>query len=199
MCNVCLGFGGVWLRWSLIPCICVFFVHISMNAIICSDCAHIYVCVHVWCALLAGLEYKLGDPPKAVSAGGGTSFLAAMDLFHRCLNRFPLASVAAGAPPRSLVLALLSDGETTADDYRAAKARLLNASLLSTLSAYASVHVLLVGMGASRYATHSLRQVTGMACLHRYQPCCVHASDSYGAPHPCFWLCLAVMLPIVAS
>ena len=103
------------------------------------------------------MEHPLGSPPASVSAGGGTSFLAAMDLFHRCLNQFGVSAAAATAgkaqESRRLVLVLLSDGETSPTDYAAAKARLLNASLLLRLTSYSSVHVLLVGIGASRWAS----------------------------------------------
>jgi hypothetical protein len=62
-------------------------------------------------------------------------------------------SGASGLSARSrqrLLLVLLSDGETTPADYAAAKARLLNAELLEGLAAYQDLHVLLIGIGASR-------------------------------------------------
>jgi hypothetical protein len=46
-------------------------------------------------------------------------------------------------------LVLVSDGESTPDDYAAAKAQLLDAGFLTRLSHYSVVRVLLIGVGAS--------------------------------------------------
>ena len=87
---------------------------------------------------------------------------AAMDVFDRFVKTVshkdaPDAPDATDATAsKKLVFAFLSDGESTPVDYAGAKTMLSSGSLLTKLACdYASVHVLLVGIGANRYGSRS--------------------------------------------
>ena len=81
---------------------------------------------------------------------------AAMDVFDRFVKTVSHKDAPDAPASKKLVFAFLSDGESTPVDYAGAKTMLSSGSLLTKLACdYASVHVLLVGIGANRYGSRS--------------------------------------------